>query len=681
MLPIFQRTVTNSSGDVLPGASVEVRRESDNALVQLYADRAGTVLLPNPTTADGDGFVQFFAASSNYKITATSGAGTVVWRYVDIGSADVRSDLSAPTGAAMVGADDGAGGSLWTTAAGFIARIVSGAGSSVVGFLQNGAGAMARTVDDELSETLKLTQFSGADPTGSTDSTPALISAVNEAVASGKSLEIPSGCTFLVATFGSTLSDGIPCAVEITGSIRVVGSGTIASATSGVTNTIFGIDASAGAADVVFDGVKFAGDARYRAIHQSADSSLRTLTIKNVTTDRQSVVIIGEVRKALDVSNNRIGVAIDSTTAVSPTLTVTLPENPTYTPSFKVSGNTVYGGTENLSSGAFVIHGIPLGGTLSGNTHVNLGGSATEGFDIDNVGRFARILGNTAIGSSFEYKTGTRGFSDSRDVIFAHNVSIGGDAGFSIRSSCIGYGNIAYNPKAYGLYCTPGADVDGLLSAASMQLSGFKIIYSGGTPWTAAVKVDGGMAAMEFDDFSIELDPAWASANPAGTLPGIQFNVDGGVNNLTIRDTFIDKSAGDQINVRPSTRAANMNFENIRFGDCGDSCIDLLNCDAVRIVNPVFPASITDRPVRLSTCDRVRIECDYHASITLAQTSGTNTGVLINNWGQEAAGAATPPNASSRWPVGCMVTNTSDGSVWLRVNVSTTPASAWKQIA
>ena len=80
MLPIFQRTVTNSSGDVLPGASVEVRRESDNVLVQLYADRAGTVLLPNPTTADGDGFVQFFAASSNYKITATSGSGTVVWR-------------------------------------------------------------------------------------------------------------------------------------------------------------------------------------------------------------------------------------------------------------------------------------------------------------------------------------------------------------------------------------------------------------------------------------------------------------------------------------------------------------------------------------------------------------------------------------------------------------------------
>jgi hypothetical protein len=103
MLPIFQRTVTNSSGDVLPGASVEVRRESDNALVQLYADRAGTVLLPNPTTADSDGFVQFFAASSNYKITATSGAGTVVWRYVDIGSADVRSDLSVSTGAAMVG--------------------------------------------------------------------------------------------------------------------------------------------------------------------------------------------------------------------------------------------------------------------------------------------------------------------------------------------------------------------------------------------------------------------------------------------------------------------------------------------------------------------------------------------------------------------------------------------------
>ena len=183
MLPIFQRTVTNSSGDVLPSASVEVRRESDNALVQLYADRAGTVLLPNPTTADSDGFVQFFAASSNYKITATSGAGTVLWRYVDIGSADVRTGLAAPTGAAMVGSDDGAVGSLWTNVAGFIARLRSSVGAALVGFTQAGVGSVSRWVQDKIRETVTPEDF-GAVGNGVADDTSAVQAALN----TGKSL-------------------------------------------------------------------------------------------------------------------------------------------------------------------------------------------------------------------------------------------------------------------------------------------------------------------------------------------------------------------------------------------------------------------------------------------------------------------------------------------------------------
>jgi hypothetical protein len=167
MLPIFQRTVTNSSGDVLPGASVEVRRESDNALVQLYADRAGTVLLPNPTTADSDGFVQFFAASSNYKITATSGSGTVVWRYVDIGSSDVRLDLAAPTGAAMVG------------------------------FLQAGTGAVSRTVQKKSEESLSILDFIAQAQhaaiiagTSTYDATAEVQAAFDAAGAAGKPLEV-----------------------------------------------------------------------------------------------------------------------------------------------------------------------------------------------------------------------------------------------------------------------------------------------------------------------------------------------------------------------------------------------------------------------------------------------------------------------------------------------------------
>jgi hypothetical protein len=199
-LPIFQRTIVNDAGDVIPGASVEVRRESDNALVQLFSDRDGTVLLPNPTTADGDGFVQFFAASSNYKITATGSGGSVVWRYVDIGSADLQADLAADTGSSLVGADDAASGSLFTTVQGFITLMLSrwtalysSAGAALVGFIQSGAGAIFRTVQDELRERVSITQFGATAGTG--DSTAAIQAAVN----TGKVATVPAGVFFVSA--------------------------------------------------------------------------------------------------------------------------------------------------------------------------------------------------------------------------------------------------------------------------------------------------------------------------------------------------------------------------------------------------------------------------------------------------------------------------------------------------
>lgn len=83
-LPIFQRTVTDATGDILANASVEVRKESDGALATIYSDRAGTTSISNPTTADANGFVQFYAAHDEYKVTATSGLNSITWRYVPL---------------------------------------------------------------------------------------------------------------------------------------------------------------------------------------------------------------------------------------------------------------------------------------------------------------------------------------------------------------------------------------------------------------------------------------------------------------------------------------------------------------------------------------------------------------------------------------------------------------------
>jgi hypothetical protein len=82
--PYFQRTVVNSQGDVQAGASVEVRNEANNELAAIYTDRALTSAKANPFTTDENGLADFFVARGEYKITATAGGGSIIWRYVQM---------------------------------------------------------------------------------------------------------------------------------------------------------------------------------------------------------------------------------------------------------------------------------------------------------------------------------------------------------------------------------------------------------------------------------------------------------------------------------------------------------------------------------------------------------------------------------------------------------------------
>lgn len=63
------------------------------------------------------------------------------------------------TDADSVYANDGASGALFTTVAGFISKVLSSAGSSVVGFIQSGVGSVVRTVQDALRERVSVLDF------------------------------------------------------------------------------------------------------------------------------------------------------------------------------------------------------------------------------------------------------------------------------------------------------------------------------------------------------------------------------------------------------------------------------------------------------------------------------------------------------------------------------------------
>jgi hypothetical protein len=88
VLARWQNTVVDDEGNIQDGATVTVRREvAGSPLASLFSDRDGLVPTGNPITADSEGFAAFHVAGGAYRITATKGAFSRVWRYVPVGTA------------------------------------------------------------------------------------------------------------------------------------------------------------------------------------------------------------------------------------------------------------------------------------------------------------------------------------------------------------------------------------------------------------------------------------------------------------------------------------------------------------------------------------------------------------------------------------------------------------------
>ena len=76
----FQRTFTDASGNIKPGLSVTVRRESDNGLAALFADAGSVTPKSNPFNTDANGYGSFYVTDGRYRIQATD----IDWRDTDI---------------------------------------------------------------------------------------------------------------------------------------------------------------------------------------------------------------------------------------------------------------------------------------------------------------------------------------------------------------------------------------------------------------------------------------------------------------------------------------------------------------------------------------------------------------------------------------------------------------------
>jgi len=89
MLIRWQKTIVDKRGNVQPGAILNIRRESNQALARIYRDRDG--LRPYPTgtvTADEYGYAYFYAAPDLYRISSAQPA--IDWRDENVGFQDLQ---------------------------------------------------------------------------------------------------------------------------------------------------------------------------------------------------------------------------------------------------------------------------------------------------------------------------------------------------------------------------------------------------------------------------------------------------------------------------------------------------------------------------------------------------------------------------------------------------------------
>jgi len=85
----FQRTFTDTAGNIRAGLSVEIRNESTGALAAIYEDKDGNTVKDNPFTTDSFGYGDFYAASGRYRIIADP---DVDWRNEDLVTFEALAD-------------------------------------------------------------------------------------------------------------------------------------------------------------------------------------------------------------------------------------------------------------------------------------------------------------------------------------------------------------------------------------------------------------------------------------------------------------------------------------------------------------------------------------------------------------------------------------------------------------
>lgn len=72
-LAVYQQTIVDEEGDILPSTQVSIRDTLTGAYMPLYTDEEGLNPTTNPFFADDEGFARAYVTPGKYLITMTSG--------------------------------------------------------------------------------------------------------------------------------------------------------------------------------------------------------------------------------------------------------------------------------------------------------------------------------------------------------------------------------------------------------------------------------------------------------------------------------------------------------------------------------------------------------------------------------------------------------------------------------
>jgi hypothetical protein len=151
-IPKFQ--FANATGTPLANGTLTVYLAGTTTLTNTWQDQALSALNTNPITLDSRGeCVLWLDSTVNYKFVLKNSSGVVQWTQDNLSGA-------------------GAGSASLSTA------LAASTGAGLVGFLQAGTGAVARTVQSKARERISIEDF-GGDPTGVSDCTAAAAAAMN----------------------------------------------------------------------------------------------------------------------------------------------------------------------------------------------------------------------------------------------------------------------------------------------------------------------------------------------------------------------------------------------------------------------------------------------------------------------------------------------------------------------